>query len=191
MKPLHRMFLKKDWLLLEACLSILIGVLLWLYPDIFVKATVMLIGILLAFYSVIAFVTILKNDNKNGARQAIIISAVISFIVGVFLLASPALFVNLLVIFLGIIVIGLGLVQATEINLLKHQHHSVSALHYVSPIIIMIIGLLVIIQPAQIATIIVKLCAIGIFYAGVSGLLYTFRLRKPENDNSILSENNE
>jgi len=190
MKPLHHMFLKKDWLLLQACLSILIGVLLWLYPDIFVKATVMLIGILLALYSVIAFVTVLKNNDMNGARQAIIISALISFIVGVILLASPALFVNLLVIILGIIVVGLGLVQATEINLLKHQHHSISALHYVSPVIIMIIGLLVIIQPAQIATIIVKICAIGILYAGVSGLLYTFHLSGTKNHKSSVSENN-
>jgi uncharacterized membrane protein HdeD (DUF308 family) len=191
MKPLHFMLLKKDWLLLQGFLSVLLGVLLWFYPDLFVKATVILIGVLLALYAIVAFVTVMKDKEMNGASQAIMISAAISFIVGIILLASPALFVNLLVIIiLGIIVIGLGLLQATEINLLKHQRKSFSALHYVSPVIIIIFGLLVIIQPAQ-AKFIVKLCAIGICYSGVSGLLYTFCLRKAVRHDSQLSENKE
>lgn len=191
MQPLHSMLLKRDWLFLQAILSLVVGILLWLYPAFVMKATVMLIGILLALYSVIAFVAVVKNDSGSAARQAIIMSAAISFIVGIILLVSPAFFLNWLIIIFGIIVIGLAFWQMSEIRKLKRQIASFSALHYVSPLFILAIGLLVIIQPAQIATIILKLCAIGIFYAGISGLLYTLRLKNTTSIEALLSENNE
>jgi len=191
MQPLHSMLLKRDWLFLQAILCLVIGILLWFYPDFILKATVILIGILLALYSVIAFISVMKSNNKSAANQGVMISALISFIVGIILLVSPAFFVNLLIILFGIILIGLALWQVSEIRMLKRQIASFSALHYISPLIIMGIGLLVVIQPVRFAEIIMKLCAIGVFFVGISGLFFTSRLKKTSSPDNPLSENKE
>jgi uncharacterized membrane protein HdeD (DUF308 family) len=191
MQPLHSMLLKRDWLYLQAILCLVIGILLWFYPDFILKATVILIGILLALYSIIAFIAVVKKDNNSAANQGIMISALISFIVGIILLVSPAFFVNLLIIIFGIILIGLAIWQVSEIRMLKRQIASFSALHYISPLIIMGIGLLVVIKPVRFAEIIMKLCAIGVFFVGISGLFFTSRLKKPSYLDDILPETNE
>lgn len=191
MQPLHSMLLKRDWLFLQAILCLVIGILLWFYPEFILKATVILIGILLALYSIIAFISVVKKDNKSASNQGIMISALISFIVGIILIISPAFFVDLLIIIFGIILIGLALWQVSEIRMLKRQIASFSALHYISPLIIMGIGLLVVIQPVRIATIIMQLCAMGLFFVGISGLFFTSRLKNPSSLDNILPENNE
>jgi hypothetical protein len=53
------------------------------------------------------------------------------------------------------------------------------------------IGLLVVIQPVRFAEIIMKLCAIGVFFVGISGLFFTSRLKKPSYLDDILPETNE
>jgi uncharacterized membrane protein HdeD (DUF308 family) len=185
------MLLKRDWLFLQAILCLVIGILLWFYPEFILKATVILIGILLALYSIIAFIAVVKKDNNSAANQGIMISALISFIVGIILIISPAFFVNLLIIIFGIILIGLALWQVFEIRMLKHQIASFSALHYISPLIIMGIGLLVVIRPVRFAEIIMQLCAIGLFFVGISGLFFTSRLKKPSSLDNIFPETNE
>jgi uncharacterized membrane protein HdeD (DUF308 family) len=174
----HSFFIKKEWLLFEAILSLAIGILFWLYPSVFVEAAVMLIGISAVIYALIAFITILKHQYAAGAKQAVIVSATIAFLVGIILLVAPALFVNFLIIFLGLIVIAFGVIQTAEIQFIRKQRKHFSALHFLSPVVILIAGIIILLKPAQVADIIEKICAIGMIYAGLSGIIYTLHIKK-------------
>lgn len=174
----HSFFIKKEWLLFEAILSLGIGILFWFYPAIFVEAAVMLIGISAVIYALIALITILNHQYASGAKQAVTVSAVIAFLVGIILLVSPALFVNFLIIFLGLIVIAFGVIQIAEIQFIRKQRIGFSALHFISPVVILILGIIILLKPAEIADIIEKICALGMMYAGISGIIYTLHIKK-------------
>ncbi|MGC9151802.1 MAG: HdeD family acid-resistance protein [Microbacter sp.] len=178
----HSFFIKKEWLLFEAILSLAIGMLFWLYPSVFVETAVMLIGISAVIYALIALITILKHQYAAGAKQAVSVSAAIAFLAGIILLVSPALFVNFLIIFLGLIVIAFGVIQITEIQFIRKQRTGFSALHFLSPVIMLILGIIVLLKPSEVADIIEKICALGMIYAGLSGIIYTLYIKKDSID---------
>ena len=167
-----------DWLLFRSIICIIAGVLMVVFPETFIKAVVVAIGILLALYGIIAFLNSYKKTVKDAATHAILVSGIVSLILGVILILSPAFFTQVFIAALGILLIGLAVLQLFEIRLLRQYAPSVLPFNYLSPLLLMAVGLVVVINPQSVANIILLICAAGMIYSGLSGFVYALRIKK-------------
>jgi uncharacterized membrane protein HdeD (DUF308 family) len=167
-----------DWLLFRSIICIVAGVLMIIFPETFIKAVVVAIGILLALYGVVAFLNSYKKTVKDATTHAILVSGIVSLILGVILVLSPAFFTQVFIAALGVLLIGLAVLQLFEIRLLRQYAPKVLPFNYLSPLLLLTFGLVVVINPQSIANIILLICAAGIIYSGLSGFIYALRIKK-------------
>ncbi|MCL1938692.1 MAG: DUF308 domain-containing protein [Candidatus Azobacteroides sp.] len=167
-----------DWLLFRSIICIAAGVLMIIFPDTFLKTAVVAIGILLALYGVMAFLNSYKKTDKDATTHAILVSGIVSLVLGVVLILSPAFFMQAFIATLGVLLIGLAVLQLFEINLLRQHAPKTSAFNYLSPLLLMACGLMVVVNPQRIANVILIVCATGIIYSGLSDFIYVLRIKK-------------
>jgi uncharacterized membrane protein HdeD (DUF308 family) len=170
-----------DWLLLRNIICVAAGVLLWIYPDAFATGVVIGIGIFFILYGVIAFLLSLLSLRKiisNMVLHTTTINSIVSLAVGLAFVIAPSFFAQWFITVIGVVVIGLALLQLIELSSLRKFNDSVSALFYLSPLVLLTVGILVIVKPAGIIHLAGYFCAGALIYTGVSGIVLATGLYK-------------
>jgi len=176
--PFNNLVSNTDWLFLRNIICVAAGVLLWLYPDSFAKGVVIGLGALLIIYGVVAFLISFVRIPRSAFVHTATINALVSVIVGLAFILAPSFFAQWFITVVGILVIGLAILQLIEIIALRKYAPTASALLYLSPIVLLGLGILVVIHPAEINTLIGYFGAAAFIYSGLSGLLVAFRIRR-------------
>lgn len=169
---------KTDWLLLRNIICIAAGVLLWLYPDAFANGIVIGLGILLIIYGVVAFGLSFRRGIRSAFIHTATINAIVSFVAGLAFVLASSFFAQWFTTVTGIIIVLLSLLQLIEITALRKHKQSASALLYLSPVALLAVGVLVVIQPEGMIHLAGYLCAGALIYTGCSGIFLAIKLRQ-------------
>ena len=172
-------FVNADWLLLRSIICLLSGILLWLYPDFLAKAVVVGIGALLILYGVVTLlIAYIKNRKNGGAIGIFMFSPIAALLLGMALVIASSFFAKWFIFVIGVLVVLLSVMQMTEILAVRKYSPQLSALSFLSPLLLFGLGILVLINPQQINNLIGYFAAAALIYYGISGFIVAFNIRK-------------
>jgi uncharacterized membrane protein HdeD (DUF308 family) len=175
---LKRLTARTDWMLLRHIICIAAGILLWIYPDAFATGVVIGAGILLVLYGVISFLLSFRHVVRNLLIHTASINSIVSLAVGLAFIIVPTFFAKWFLTVLGIIIIGLALLQLLEIASLRKYANSISALLFLSPLVLLGIGIAVMLKPEGLINLLGYFCSGALIYTGISGIFLAIRIRR-------------
>ena len=163
--------------LVRAISSILIGLLLVVWPETAIVYLVIAIGVLFFIPGLISVGTYVARGQKVGIPFPIV--SIGSLLFGLWLMVSPAFFVGILMYVLGIILVFAGISQI--INLMNVRTWAqVATGYFVVPVLILIAGMVVLLNPFATASIPFIILGISCMVYGITDMLNRFRFRKKE-----------
>ena len=192
----------------RALCSIVVGILLLKYPDNSVTWLTMAIGVLFLLSGIIALIsygiarrhageyTITDADGNviGGSQPTFPLVGFGSFILGLTLVLSPAMFVTWLMYILGAMLI-LGSVNQLIVLVAARRFGTVGLFFWIAPVLILITGILIIVKPmetAELPMIILGWCMLvyGVTEAINSMMVYGLRRRmtRQQNESEIMAE---
>lgn len=171
----NRLIANTFWMLLRNIVCIVAGILLWIYPTEFANGVVIGVGILLIFYAIVAF--LISRFYRSVFINSGIINAIVSLAAGLALVFAPAFFAKWFVTGIAILIVCLSVLQLIEIISLRRFKPAASGLWFLSPLILLAIGIVTLVKQHELINLVGYFCAAALIYTGLSGLILTFRLR--------------
>lgn len=174
--------------------TILVGILLIMQREAVLPIIVQCIGAAFILPGLFALVSFLLRKNNDTAQQkwqptVTMLTSIGSIVFGLWLLLTPEFFVGIFMMLLGIMVSLLGLYQIT-ILILARKYSAVPFIMFIMPIALLVVGLAVLVNPFDAATIPFLLLGIGAVVGGVSDLvssLFIIYSRRRTSEDVIIS----
>lgn len=168
------------------CVSaIVIGVLLMVWPEAAILYLVIAIGVMFFLPSLFSLVGYFMKGRQAGMYFPVI--SLGSLLFGLWLMVSPAFFVGILMYVLGAVLVFAGISQI--VTLLSARSHSAVALGYfVMPVLILLAGLVVLVNPFAAATIPFFILGVSSTIYGITELINIYKFRKKEVKTEIVIE---
>lgn len=168
------------------CVSaIVIGVLLMVWPEAAILYLVIAIGVMFFLPSLFSLVGYFMKGHQAGMYFPVI--SLGSLLFGLWLMVSPAFFVGILMYVLGAVLVFAGISQI--VTLLSARSHSAVALGYfVMPVLILLAGLVVLVNPFVAATIPFFILGVSSTIYGITELINIYKFRKKEVKTEIVIE---
>ncbi|MBO5251170.1 MAG: DUF308 domain-containing protein [Bacteroidaceae bacterium] len=158
--------------------AIVMGLLLVAWPEAAIVYLVIAIG---AMFLVPGAVSILGYILKGRALGAMFpIAGVGSLLFGLWLMISPAFFVGILMYVLGAVLVFAGISQLVQLSNARGWAQ-VSFGFYVMPVLILIAGLVVLLNPFAAATIPFIILGVSSIVYGITDIINLIRFRKKED----------
>lgn len=161
-------------------ISIVIGLLLVLFPEFFQNFLMIILGSVIALIGVIQLIMFFvpkKDDVAVMERRRVPFGSIITMAIGLLLILKAALFTEILVFSLGFILLIAGIGQIAMYMSLK-RNSNVPPQMYIFPVLIIIAGLVAIFNPfGAIRTLIVFFGATMLFY-GIAELFTMAVIKK-------------
>lgn len=164
---------------------ILVGVLLVAWPETAVVYLVIAVGAMFLIPGLFTIITYLMKGRKIGMPFPLV--SVGSALFGLSLMVIPSFYVSILMYVLGAILIFAGISQLVHLSSAR-QWTSVSGGYYVIPILILIAGFVVLLNPFAAATVPFLILGASSIVYGVSELVNQLRFRKQEEPQSAVVE---
>ena len=161
--------------ILSAILCIILGIVLFVYTA---QATNLICTILALFLIVMGaghIVTYLLNKNKNTVR---LICGIIVLVIGVWILANPAVVISLIPAIIGVILLLHGIEGIRLAVDTKQANDTAWISGLILSVITIIFGLVLIVRAFEAAQIAFKVVGIALIYDGVSKLFIVSRAAK-------------
>ena len=168
------------------CVSaIVIGVLLMVWPEAAILYLVIAIGVMFFLPSLFSLVGYFMKGRQAGMYFPVI--SLGSLLFGLWLMVSPAFFVGILMYVLGAVLVFAGISQI--VTLLSARSHSAVAIGYfVMPVLILLAGLVVLVNPFAAATIPFFILGVSSTIYGITELINIYKFRKKEVKTEIVIE---
>ena len=160
---------------MSAILCIILGIVLFVYTA---QATNLICTILALFLIVMGaghIVTYLLNKNKNTVR---LICGIIVLVIGVWILANPAVVISLIPAIIGVILLLHGIEGIRLAVDTKQANDTAWISGLILSVITIIFGLVLIVRAFEAAQIAFKVVGIALIYDGVSKLFIVSRAAK-------------
>ena len=126
--------------------GIVIGLIMVLLPDLTLKYLVIVIGMMLLVFGGISL-GIYINARKNRFFQRVPITGILSIILGLMLVIVPKFFLSIIMLILGILLILTGIIQISDLFILRKRKVKLSWIFYLFPIISLAGGIVVVLNP--------------------------------------------
>lgn len=175
--------------------TIIIGVLLVMQREAILPIIVQCIGAAFILPGLFALVSYLLG-RKKGLEQSwhpsiMLLTSVGSIVFGLWLLISPAFFVGILMMLLGVLISLLGLYQIVALALAR-KFASIPFAMYIMPLTLIIVGLAVLVNPFDAASLPFILLGVGAVIGGISDLINSlfimYRRGKHDKENEDITE---
>lgn len=157
--------------------AILLGVVLLLSkanaPEIFV----IIIGVLFIVPGLLAFVNYLFSTREKRPDMVYMFAGLGSLLFGVALVVKPEFFVNILMFIFGIILL-IGSIEQFVILFRARKQVKVHAVFYMTPLLLLITGIIVVLNPTQFAEFISKLIGAMCLVYGVMETVYWIKFKR-------------
>lgn len=165
----------------RAILSIILGLVLVIWPGTALKYIIMLIGLLFLITGLIAF--IISNRNREERQKSLIpFSGIGSMALGLLLLCLPSTFATIFMFILGFILVIAAVGQFVTLAAAR-QFGYVSPVSYLFPILILIAGIIVLFDPFTSAESVFILFGITAIFYGVTDLINQYSIRRMRKAN--------
>ena len=167
------------------CVSaIAIGLLLMIWPEAAILYLVIAIGAMFFLPSLISLIGYFKQGREQGRYFPIV--SLGSLLFGLWLMISPAFFVGILMYLLGAVLVFAGISQIVGL-LDARSYANVSTGFMVMPVLILLSGLLVLVNPFAAASVPFIILGVSSTVYGVTELInfYKFRRKAPKTEEAI------
>ena len=170
--------------------SLIIGVLLVLWPGEAMTYLVITIGVLFLLPGLVGLFTYFAASRKEasaGTRLGFPVIALGSALLGFWLMIMPGFFVDILMSVLGVMLVFGGLIQLMNFMTLRSYSHVPWGV-FVIPVLILAAGIVVLIDPFKAATVPFIILGISAIVYGLTDLLrlVQFRRRLKEEEAKIV-----
>ena len=159
------------------------GILLVMWPEaamIYLVITVGVLFLLPGLYGIFAYFAS-RRGAEDGSGRAFPIVALGSALLGIWLIVMPAFFVGILMYVLGALLVLGGIGQLMNFISVRKLTGSVPAIFYVIPVLLLLAGILILVNPFEAAKIpFIVLGASSIVY-GLTDLFRIIRYRRKSN----------
>jgi len=160
-----------NYFILRAISAIVLGVLLILCPENAILYVVITIGILFIIPGLLLLVNYFSSRKEKRPDMPLLFAGIGSLLFGVVLVAAPTLFVEILMILLGIILL-LGGIEQIVVLVRARKKKTVSIVLYVVPLLILIAGVLVLFNPFNSAKTLFILIGITCLVYGIMEFIF-------------------
>ena len=166
-----------NYAMMRCVSAIAIGVLLMVWPEAAILYLVIAIGAVFFLPSLFSLIAYFMKGRQLGMYFPIVSLGGLLF--GLWLMISPAFFVGILMYVLGAVLVFAGISQV--VNLLGFRSYaSVSQGFFVTPILILLAGLIVLVNPFAAATIPFIILGVSSTVYGITELINIYKFRKKE-----------
>lgn len=163
--------------------ALIMGILLVMWPEaamIYLVITVGVLFLLPGLYGIFAYFAS-RSRAEDGSGRAFPIVALGSALLGLWLIVMPAFFVGILMYVLGALLVLGGIGQLMNFISVRKLTGSVPAIFYVIPVLLLLAGILILVNPFEAAKIpFIVLGASSIVY-GLTDLFRIIRYRRKSN----------
>lgn len=169
--------------------AIIIGAILLSSPKNAILYVVIAIGVLFIILGVISLISYFSSQRDKRSKVLLfLLTGIISVLFGITLVSAPHFFVSVLMYILGILLLLGGMEQV--IALVRTQKRTpVSAGFYIIPLLIMLIGFIVLLNPFQTAETLFVIIGITCLIYGitecVNWLTFKRKLKKDTTDTTV------
>ena len=162
---------------LRAVLSIVLGLVLVLWPGTALNYIIMLIGVLFLISGLISFAMSfkVKENNSSGLRS---FNGIGSIILGLLLVAIPATFAQILMFVLGFILVVAGISQMVLMSSARKLGYASPVFGYFFPGLILLVGIIILFNPFESATSIFILFGLTAIFYGVTDLINQYNINR-------------
>ena len=158
------------------CVSaIAIGLLLMIWPEAAILYLVIAIGAMFFLPSLISLIGYFKQGREQGRYFPIV--SLGSLLFGLWLMISPAFFVGILMYLLGAVLVFAGISQIVGL-LDARSYANVSTGFMVMPVLVLLSGLLVLVNPFAAASVPFIILGVSSTVYGVTELIYFYKFRR-------------
>lgn len=162
--------------------AVIMGVLLVTWPEAAILYLVIAIGAMFLVPGAVAVLNYIFKGREQGAMFPIV--SVGSLLFGLWLMISPAFFVGILMYVLGVVLVFAGISQIMQL-LNARGWTQVSFGYYVMPVLILIAGLVVLLNPFAVATVPFVILGVSSIVYGITDIINGIRFRKKENKTTV------
>ena len=157
------------------CISVLlIGVLFLILGDSALSLLVIAVGLLLMIPGIWALVSYMRHIEQ---RPMFPLAALGSFILGLWMAASPAFFVGFFMYVLGGVLVALGIYQLATLAV-SSRLLPVAWPLYTMPVLVLLLGLFVLFNPFQAAALPFILIGVGCIFSAINDFVAALRTSK-------------
>ena len=165
------------------CVSaIAIGILLMVWPETAIVYLVIAIGAMFFLPSLFTLVGYFVKGRQLGMYFPII--SLGSLLFGLWLMVSPAFFVGILMYVLGVVLVFAGISQIMQL-LNARSWTQVAFGYFVMPVLILIAGLVVLLNPFAAATVPFIILGVSSIVYGVTDIINGIRFRRKEDKTTV------
>lgn len=152
---------------------ILIGVLMVVLREAFMPVIIQFVGAAFVVSGAISLFNVYVLGKRGVSRKfdmfVLATAGVAGIALGVWLLLSPAMFLSMLMLLLGVLLLAIGFYQLAMLLMAQRRLH-LSLYMYIVPILLLAIGVLVIVNPFEAAGLPFLVVGVGAILAGLSDL---------------------
>ena len=172
-----------NYAMMRCVSAIIIGVFLMVWPEAAVLYLVIAIGAMFFLPSLFSLVGYFMKGRQAGSYFPIV--SLGSLLFGLWLMVSPGFFVGILMYVLGVVLVLAGISQIA--NLMSARSFAVVPFGYfVLPILVLLAGLVVLVNPFAAATIPFIILGVSSAVYGITELISLYKFRKKEEQ--VMSE---
>jgi uncharacterized membrane protein HdeD (DUF308 family) len=162
-------------------LSLIFGILIFIYPGVTAAVLVMLFGVLIIVLAFMALVAALMSPGGSGRPTLLLLAAILGFIVGAGALVAPQIFGAILTIIIAIVLFVIGIVNVTLALSEKAYPHR--WLLFLLGLLSIIFAILIMAYPLYGAVILFGyLIGAYFFIYGILSIIAGFALRSVKNE---------
>lgn len=159
--------------------SLIIGLLLIVYPSGAIELMLRVIGIVLAAVGVVQLVSFLAARKRTGLRWLDVpLGGVLGVILGVMLLSAPALFVSFFMYMVGVAFLVISVIQVVSLSSVRKTKPDMPIVFFLFPVLMFLAGFVFFFFPMSSAAWIVIFAGAWIMAYGISRIVGYFMLRK-------------
>lgn len=162
--------MRRNGSVITALVMVIAGILLFIYPAGSILAAVRLLGFAIALYGVIGLVTGLVQKKEYRSLLSLVYYTAFA-LAGIILIVAPGFVIGIFPIIAGVMIAVSGLESLLfSLRLKKHGHDRWLLLMILS-VITIVFGILIFVNPFATQTLMVRVFACGLIYAGVVKLI--------------------
>lgn len=162
--------------------AVIMGILLVTWPGTAILYLVIAIGAMFLVPGAVAVLNYIFKGREQGAMFPIV--SVGSLLFGLWLMISPAFFVGILMYVLGAVLVFAGISQVMQL-VNARGWTQVSFGYYVMPVLILIAGLVVLLNPFAAATVPFIILGVSSIVYGITDIINGIRFRRKEDKTTV------
>ncbi len=175
----------KNTMVFMAIIYLLLGVIMFLFPDTISDFICYFVGILFLFLGISGIVTYIKADIKGAMFTSILVVSILSATLGVYIVINPKLFASFIPLVMGIFLIVDAISKLSAALDLKKFNYGDWWQMLIVSLVILTCGFILLFNPFEALTVGIRLIGILLVVDSISNVFAIYSYSKASKDSGI------